>query len=120
MSLIEFKITDTNFVTIDQETYFLLEHEPNRYALIRDRCAHRGAPLRLGYIDADSKTLVCPGHKNSHCLARLFQTSLPIIVYSTEKKIVVVLSCGKAPSVTSSKRFLPYLSSYQRNIPCKL
>ncbi|HEV2531032.1 Rieske (2Fe-2S) protein [Phenylobacterium sp.] len=58
------------------EEYFLLGHDEALY-LVRNRCPHRGGPLKAGFINAAGE-LVCPMHRGAFAVDQLI--SLPTTI----------------------------------------
>lgn len=53
------------------EEYFLLGHQDSLY-LVRNRCPHRGGPLKFGFIN-ECEEIVCPMHHNAVAITWLLR-----------------------------------------------
>lgn len=69
-----------NFPVIlrDGEEYFLLSYRDTLY-LVRNRCPHRGGPLKFGFIN-DNDEIICPMHHNAFPIAGLIKHASTIVL----------------------------------------
>jgi hypothetical protein len=79
MIVITFDPDEFNFVTVGDESYFLLRLPGGDRVLFKDRCAHRGGPLHLGDWDGDACRLVCPSHQTGYPEKVLRRLSAPLV-----------------------------------------
>lgn len=62
----------------DGEEYFLLSYRDTLY-LVRNRCPHRGGPLKFGFIN-DNDEIICPMHHNAFPIAGLIKQASTIVL----------------------------------------
>ena len=62
MVVLELDPTQHNYVTVGEESYFLLRTCDERTLVCRDACPHRGGPLHLGRMSCQTRSITCPWH----------------------------------------------------------
>ena len=67
------------------EDYFLVSHNLGFY-LVVNRCPHRGAALKSGYLDAEDK-IICPLHRGAFALCDLIAQPSTIKVAETQEPV---------------------------------
>jgi len=79
MLVVSFDTQETNFLIAGDATFFLLETEAGRHALVEGKCRHRGGPLHLASPDEKGRKLICPWHEARIPLKRLVAGAMPMV-----------------------------------------
>lgn len=69
---------DMPVIVRDGEEYFLLSYRNSLY-LVRNRCPHRGGPLKFGFIN-ERDEIICPMHHNAFPIAGLIAQASTILL----------------------------------------
>ena len=82
MSVASWIGTDLPPIYRDGAEYLLLGHRDAFY-LVANRCPHRGAPLKFGFVNA-SDEIICPLHQGAFPIARLIAQPSTIRLHEPE------------------------------------
>lgn len=78
MKSITLSLNDTQYVAVDEKTYFLnRRHDATQ--LLPTTCPHRGGPLHMGEVTQDGESVICPWHENAYKVCNLEKRSLPTV-----------------------------------------
>ncbi len=103
--VVEFAPEEHNYVTIGEQSFFLLMTCNEGMRVCRDGCPHRGGPLHLGRMDCRTKSLTCPWHETVFTEQALSRRCVPS-VKSGDKVTVIVPAEPGAPVHRVWKRII--------------
>lgn len=78
MKSITLSLNDTQYVAVDEKTYFL-NRRRDATQLLPTSCPHRGGPLHMGEVTQDGESVICPWHDNAYKVCNLEKKSLPTV-----------------------------------------
>ena len=103
MLVVEFNSLEHNYLTVDEEPYFVLETGEN-FLVTKDRCPHRGGPLHLGTWNHRTKSLACPWHGTCLMEHALNRRSVPAV--RTGANITAIFPVPDETSLKFQKRMV--------------
>jgi hypothetical protein len=78
MIVVAFDLDHVNLLTVNEERYFVFEHQ-GRTCLVSDACPHRGGPLHLAVRACGEEKLICPWHETATRERRVAARNVPMV-----------------------------------------
>jgi nitrite reductase (NADH) small subunit len=88
MKIIVFSIIGTDFVAVNDKSYFLNGDDYSTH-LLPTTCPHRGGPLHLGEVNPDGNSITCPWHDNVYKVCNLESKSPPTVKIGSTINLIV-------------------------------
>ena len=109
-----------NYLSIQDQSYFIFEIEPHLYVLLQAICPHRGGPLHLGTCvqKNDRDFIRCPWHDNQFSIERLIEHKFSLTLVSERYLALSVDANIDLSEITLSKK--PILLKPQRKTLCPI